>query len=68
MLRKFLGVRLRDKTCLDDIFARTKARNIGGIAKLLKFRYTGHVIREYNLNWSKMMTTWVPHTGRRIRG
>jgi len=33
MLRKFLGVRLRDKTCLEDIFTRTKTTNTGGVVR-----------------------------------
>ena len=32
MHRRILGVRLGDKTCLDDIFTRTKARNIGEVS------------------------------------
>ena len=68
MLRKILSVRLMDKIRLEDIFRRTKARNVGGVAKLLKYRYAGHVIRDCNLKWSKILTTWVPHMGRRNRG
>ena len=49
MLRKIPGERLSDKTRLEDIFTRTKARNIGGVAKLLKMRYAGYVIRDCNL-------------------
>jgi len=41
-----MGIRLANKTRVESIFEKTKAKNIWGFAKELKYRYAGHVIRE----------------------
>ena len=28
----------------------------------------GHVIREHENKWNKILTTWIPHRGKRGRG
>ena len=66
--KSILGVRLKDKTSLEEIYSKTRAKRVGVIAKTLKFRYAGHLLRENDQKWNKILTTWVPHTGRRGRG
>jgi len=39
-----------------------------GIAKKLKMRNTGHIIREPKQKWNNILTTWVPHEWNRLRG
>ena len=68
MLRSILGIRLKDKTSLVDIYKKTKAKRVRGVAELLKLRYAGHVVRESRQKWNHKMTTWVPHMGKRKRG
>ena len=38
------------------------------VAKKLKYRYAGHVIRESKQKWNNILTTLVPYTGKRGRG
>ena len=68
MLRSIMGIKLSDKTHLQDIYRKTKVRLVGKVAKLLKFRYAGHTMRDTKLKWNYIMSSWVPHTGKRSRG
>ena len=68
MLRNILGVKLKDKMNLDEIYLKTRAKWVGVIARTLKFRYAGHLVRENNQKWNKTLTTWVPHMGKWKRG
>ena len=47
---------------------KTKARKIESVAKLLKYRYASYLARDSSNKWSNIMTSWVPHLGRRGRG
>ena len=68
MLRNLLGVRLKDKTSIGEIYLKTRAKQVGVIARTLKFKYAGHLYREDNQKWNKVLTSWVPHQGKRRRG
>ena len=68
MLRSILQVRLKDKVKTVDIFAKTGAKRVGVIAKKLKYRFAGHMIRDQVPKWSRTLTIWVPHMGKRQRG
>ena len=48
--------------------ADIKFKNVAAIVKKLKFTNAGHVARDQEDKWSKILTTWVPHKGRRGRG
>ena len=63
MLRKILGIRLKDKVSLAKIRAKTKFKNITIITKKLKYLYAGHVQRSDEERWNKILTNWFPHTG-----
>jgi len=63
-----MGIKLSDKTRLQDIYSRTKVRLVGRVAKLLKYRYAGHTMRDSNSKLNYIMWSWVPHTGKRNRG
>ena len=43
-------------------------RRVGVVAKTLKLKYAGHIIRESDQKWNKTLTLWIPHTGKRNRG
>lgn len=68
MLRNILNIRIKDKIGLKEIFWKTKAKCVLGIAEVLKMRYAGHIMREPNQKWNNIMTTWVPHKGKHLRG
>ena len=61
MLRSILGARLTDRRSLEDIYMKTRARKVGVIVKILKYKYAGHLARDNSLKWNKILTTWVPH-------
>ena len=68
MLRYILGIRTIDKVKIQKIFQKTKAKKVWVVAKTLKLRFAGHVIRDSSKKWSHIMTKWVPHIGKRSRG
>ena len=68
MLRSILQVKLVDKVKTMDIFAKTGAKRVGVVAKKLKYKFAGHMIRDQTTKWGRTLTTWVPHMGKRHRG
>ena len=44
MLRQLLGIKIKDKVSLEKIYAKTRAKRVGVIAKTLKLKYAGHLI------------------------
>lgn len=68
MLRNILGLRLKDKINISDIFNKTKTTNIVGRIKKLKLKYAGHVVRESKYKWNKITTLWIRYEGKRKRG
>ena len=65
MIRSILGIRLKDKVSIKTLFDKSKAKKVWAIAKSLKFKYAGHLIRGNKLKWNYILTTWVPHWGKR---
>jgi len=63
-----LGIRIKDKVILKEIFRKTKAKRVSGITKMLKIGYVGYIIREPIQKWNNIMTTWVPYSGKCVRG
>ena len=53
---------------LTQIKAKTESRDVGVVAKRLKFAYAGHIIREHVNKWNRILTTWLPHASKRRRG
>ena len=68
MLRSILGVRMLDKVSLGDIYKKTKPRKVRVVARSLKYKYAGHTIRDLRDKWNIILTSWVPHLGKRSRG
>jgi len=61
--RSILCVRVKDKPSLEKIYSKTKAKRVWGIAKTLKLRYAGHIVREQKDKWNLTLSTWIPPQG-----
>ena len=60
-------MRLLDRLSIEDRYSKTKAKKVGVIAKTLKYKYAGHLARDSDYKWNKILTTWVPYKGKRSR-
>lgn len=38
------------------------------VCKKLKWKWTGHIIREKNEKWTKIMSDWYPRDGKGTKG
>ena len=68
MLRSILGIRLKDKMSIEDIYSKTGAKKVGVVAKTFKLKYAGHMIRDNESKWNRILTMWNPYEGKRSRG
>ena len=68
MERHMLGVRLKDKVRCTTLRQITKIEDIIKKVKTMKWRWAGHMMRENNEKWSKMVTFWYPRGEVRKRG
>lgn len=66
--RSVIGVRRKDKVKLEKIKKRTKFKNASIVCKTLKWRWSGHMIRETKEKWTKIISEWYPRDGKRNRG
>ncbi|XP_037876062.1 LINE-1 retrotransposable element ORF2 protein isoform X1 [Bombyx mori] len=66
--RSVLGVRRRDKIELKKIKGETKFGKVQSICRKLKWRWTGHMMREKKEKWTRIITEWYPRENKRIRG
>ncbi|KAJ2941256.1 hypothetical protein O0L34_g3453 [Tuta absoluta] len=66
--RSVIGVKRRDKVRLTDIKKTTKFKKVDSVYKQLKWRWTGHMLREPKEKWSKIITEWYPRGCKRSRG
>ena len=66
--RSMLDIKLRDKCKLTEIRKRTKVTDANKNMKQLKWRWTGHMMRENNDKWTREITEWYPRDGKRRRG
>ena len=53
-------VRLKDKMSIATIYVRAKAKKVRGTARILKFKYAGHIIWDKAAKWNHVLTRWVP--------
>jgi len=56
MMRNLLGIRLGDKISCEEIYKRVNIKKVGVIAKVLKFRYAGHTVRDKSHKWNNILT------------
>ncbi|XP_062532931.1 uncharacterized protein LOC134201702 [Bombyx mori] len=63
--RSVIGVKRRDKVRLSEIKRLTKFKNAIQISRTLKWRWTGHILREKYEKWTKIITEWYPRDGCR---
>lgn len=66
--RSVLGVRRRDKMQLKIIKGKTKFEKVQSVCRKLKWRWTGHMLREKKEKWTRIITEWYPRESRRSRG
>ncbi len=67
MMRSILQIRLKDRIKIQEIVNKNEVKIVWITIKKLKWKYTGHVIRETFQKWNKLLTTWKPHQGQRRR-
>ncbi|CAF4752853.1 unnamed protein product [Pieris macdunnoughi] len=68
MERSILGIKRRDRVKLQEIKKKTKFKNVHTIYRQLKWRWTGHMLRESTEKWTRIVTEWYPRYTRRKRG
>ncbi|CAK1595272.1 unnamed protein product [Parnassius mnemosyne] len=66
--RSVLGVRRKDKIKLKQIKEKTKFGKVQSVCRKLKWRWTGHMLREKKEKWTRIITEWYPRENRRSRG
>ncbi|CAK1600519.1 unnamed protein product [Parnassius mnemosyne] len=66
--RSVLGVRRKDKIKLKRIKEKTKFGKVQSVCRKLKWRWTGHMLREKKEKWTRIITEWYPRENRRSRG
>lgn len=66
--RSTIGVKRKDREKLINIKSKTKFKNAYTTYKQLKWRWTGHMMREKQEKWTKLITEWYPLDGKRHRG
>ncbi|CAH2098347.1 unnamed protein product [Euphydryas editha] len=68
MERSVIGVKRRDKVRLREIKSRTQFKQAHSVYLTQKWRWTGHMLRESEDKWTKIITEWYPRDGNRSRG
>lgn len=68
MERSVIGVKRRDKVRLEHIKRKTKFKNIHTVYKSLKWKWTGHMLREGIEKWTRLVTEWYPRDSKRSKG
>lgn len=66
--RSTIGVKRKDRIKLKDIKSKTNFKNAYTTYKQLKWRWSGHMIREKKEKWTSLITEWYPRDGKRSRG
>lgn len=67
--RSMLGYTLRHKKRAVDIRKITKVEDVSRKTKTLKWRWTGHMMRDQKQKWSTTITGWTPrYKAKRKRG
>lgn len=68
MERSTIGVKRKDRKKLKDIKSKTQFTNAYITYKQLKWRWTGHMMREKTEKWTRLITEWYPLDSKRNRG
>lgn len=66
--RSMLNIKLRDKIKLKIIRKQTKTTDVKYCIRKLKWKWTGHMIRNKKDKWTKDITEWCPRQNKRKRG
>lgn len=66
--RSILGIKRRDRVKLEKIKNKTKFKNAQTTYRQLKWRWTGHMLRESKDKWTKIVTEWYPRDNKRSKG
>ena len=68
MERSILNLKLKDKVSIKKIRQKTKLKDVGYLAKKLKFKFIGHTYRASDNRWSRTLLEWWPYEHKRERG
>ncbi|KAI5722002.1 hypothetical protein M8J76_002173 [Diaphorina citri] len=68
MMRSILNIKRMDKISNRRIGEMMKMEDLSKEAKVLKWRWAGHVTRMQNSRWAKKTTEWIPRANKRKRG
>ena len=68
MERKLLGITLKDKMRNEELRRRSGMEDAATNARILKWRWGGHVARLHQDRWAYATTMWDPRRGKRSRG
>ena len=68
MVRSILGIKLKDKISIAALYEKAKVKKVRVVAKILKYKYAGHMMRGDKRKWNHILTSWYPHWGKRTRG
>uniref|UniRef100_A0A2H1V663 SFRICE_031899 n=1 Tax=Spodoptera frugiperda TaxID=7108 RepID=A0A2H1V663_SPOFR len=66
--RSVIGVKKKDKVRLTEIKTKTQFKQANSLHQTLKWRWTGHMLREKQEKWTKIITEWYPRDGKRNKG
>ena len=69
MERSVLGIKRKDRVNLQEIKQKTNFKNVHTVYRQLKWRWTGHMLRENPEKWTKLITEWYPrNNSKRNKG
>ncbi|KAJ4451705.1 hypothetical protein ANN_03175 [Periplaneta americana] len=68
MERKILGISLKDRIRNEEVRRRSGVEDVVTLAKRMKWRWGGRVIRKQPTRWAHTATLWDPRIGWRNRG
>lgn len=66
--RSVIGVKRRDRVRLENIKNKKKFKSVEKTYRTLKWKWTGHMIRENKEKWTKIITEWYPRGSKRSKG
>lgn len=66
--RSVIGVNRRDRVKITHIKNRTQFKKAHSVYRTLKWRWTGHMLRERQEKWTRIITEWYPRDGKRSKG
>lgn len=66
--RSVIGVKRKEKVRLTEIKNKTQFKQANSLHRTLKWQWTGHMLREKQEKWTKIVTEWYPRDGKRNKG